>query len=82
MSLLKFKVVNNGTDDGHTIAADFNISSNFSMLELSHGSVLLEKIYEFGMFVNLWHDICGNLASFPTMSNLLEGQSTNITSRE
>jgi hypothetical protein len=34
MSYLKFKVQDTGTDAGHTIAADFNIASIFSRLEL------------------------------------------------
>ena len=37
MSYLKFKVTNTGTDAAHTIAADFNIASIFSRLELYHG---------------------------------------------
>jgi hypothetical protein len=73
MSYLKFKVTNLGTDAGHTIAADFNIASISSRLELYHGSSLLEQIHEYGMLVNLWHDICGDLSSFTTTGNLLEG---------
>ncbi len=53
MSYLKFKVTNNGTDPAHTIAADFNIASIFSRLELCHGSNLLEQIMEYGLLVNL-----------------------------
>ena len=37
---------------------------------------------EYGMRVNLWHDICGDLASFPTTGNLLEGQIPADTTRE
>ena len=73
MSYLKFRVTNNGTNTGHAIAADFNIAFIFSRLELYHGPHLLEQIHEYGMLVNLWHDICGNLSSFTTTSNLLEG---------
>jgi hypothetical protein len=82
MSYLKIKVTNNGTDPGNTIPAGFNIASIFSRLELYHGSNLLEQIIEYGLLVNLWHDICGNLASFSTTGNLLEEQSTNGTSRQ
>ena len=32
---------------------------------------LLEQIHEYGMLVNLWHDICGNLSSFTTTGNLV-----------
>ena len=42
MSYLKFKVTNLGTDAAHTIAADYNIASIFSRLELYHGSNLRE----------------------------------------
>jgi hypothetical protein len=35
---------------------------------------MLEDIHEYGILVNLWHDICGNLSSFTTTGNLLEGQ--------
>ncbi len=31
------------------------------------------------MLVNLWHDICGNSASFGTTGNLLEGQTSGTT---
>ena len=34
----------------------------------------LEQIYEYGLLVNLWHDICNNSAAFGTTGNLLEGQ--------
>ena len=34
MSYLKFMVTNNDTNAGHTIAADFNIASIFSRLEI------------------------------------------------
>ena len=39
---LTFRVTNNGIDAGHTIAADFNIASIFSRMELYHGGILLE----------------------------------------
>ena len=82
MSYLKFKVTNTGTDATHTIASNYNVASLFSRLELYHGSNLLEQIHEYGMIVNLWHDICGSLASFPTTGNLLEGhESTSGTKR-
>jgi hypothetical protein len=74
MSYLKFRVTNTGTDAGHTIAADFNIASIFSRFELYHGSNLLEQIHEYGLLVNLWHDLTGNAASHGTTMNLLEGQ--------
>jgi hypothetical protein len=74
MSYLKFKVTNTGTDAGHTIAADYNIASIFSRLELYHGSNLLEQIHEYGLLVNLWHDMTGSSAAHGTTSNLLEGQ--------
>jgi len=74
ISYKKFKVTNNGTNVSHTIAADFNIASISSRLELYHGSNLLEQVMEYGMLVNLWHDICGNLSSLTTTGNLLEGQ--------
>ena len=74
MSYLKFRVINNGIDAGHTIVEDFNIASIVSRRELYHGSDLLEQIHEYGMLVNLWHDICRNLSSFTTTNNLLEGQ--------
>jgi hypothetical protein len=32
---------------------------------------------EYGMLVNLWHDMCGSTASFTTTGNLLEGQGTS-----
>jgi hypothetical protein len=72
MSYLKFRVQNTGTDVGHTIAADFNIASNFSRLEPYHGSNLLEQIHEYGLLVNLWHDMTGYSAAHGTTSNLLE----------
>ena len=37
MSYLKFRVQNTGTDAAHTIAANFNIASIFSRLELYYG---------------------------------------------
>ena len=37
---------------------------------------------ECGLLVNLWHDLCGSLASFVTTGNLLEGQGTDATPRE
>ncbi len=40
MSYLEFRVANNGTDAERTIAADFNIASIFSRLELYHASNL------------------------------------------
>ena len=82
MRYLKYKVTNNDTDVGHTIASDFNIASIVCRLELYHGSNLLEQIHEYGLLVNLRHHICANLASFPSTGNLLEGQSTNGTSRK
>ena len=74
MSYLKFRVQNTGTDAAHTIAADFNIASIFSRLELYHGSNLLEQIHEYGLLVNVWHDMTGSTAAHGTTSNLLEGQ--------
>jgi len=73
MSYLKFKVTNTGTDASHTIAVDYNIASMFSRLELYHGSILLKQIHEYGLLVNLWHDMTGSLAAYGTKSNLLEG---------
>jgi len=56
MSYLKIKLKN--TTTGTTpLEPDFNIASIFSRLELYHGSNLLEQIMEYGMLVNLWHDI-------------------------
>ena len=81
MSYLKFRVTNDGTDAGHTIAADFNIASIFSRLSVFHASNMLEDIQEYGMLVTLWHDLCGSLASFPTTGNLLEGQGIDGTAR-
>ena len=75
MSYLKFRVTNTATDAGHAIAADFNSTSIFPRLEVFHGSNLLEQIHEYGLLVNLWHDICGNSAAFGTTGILLEGQS-------
>jgi hypothetical protein len=74
MSYLKFRVQNTGVDAAHTIAADFNIASIFSRLELYHGSNLLEQIHEYGLLVNVWHDMTGSTAAHGTTSNLLEGQ--------
>jgi hypothetical protein len=74
MSYLKFRVQSTGTDAGHTIAADFNIASILSRLELYHGSNLLDQIHEYGLLVNLWHDMTGSSAAHGTTSNLLEGQ--------
>ena len=74
MSYLKFKITNTGTDGAHTIAADYNIASIFSRMELYHGSNLLEQIHEYGLLVNLWHDMTGFLAAHGTTSNLMEGQ--------
>ena len=34
------------------------------------------------MLVNLWYDICGSLAAFPTTGKLLEGRNPNGTTRE
>jgi hypothetical protein len=79
MSYLKFKVINKGTDPSYTIAADFNIASIFTRLELYHGSNILEQIHECGLLVNLWHDICGNSTAFGSTGNLLEGQSAGTT---
>ncbi len=75
MSYLKFRVAHLGTDPGHTIAADFNIASIISNLELYHGSNLLEQIHEYDLLVNLWHDISANSVAFGSTGNLLEGQS-------
>ena len=72
MSYLKFRVTNFGTDAAHTTAADFNIASIISRLELYHGSNLLEQIHEYGILVNLWHDTCGNSAAFCSTGNLLD----------
>jgi len=74
MSYLKFKVTNLSTDAAHAIAADFNIASTFSRLELHHGSNLLVQIHEYGLLVNRWHDMTGSISSHGTTSNLLEGQ--------
>jgi hypothetical protein len=74
MSYLKFKVTNTGTDVAYEIAADYNIASIFSRLELYHGSNLLEQIHEYGLLVNLWHDMSVSLAAHGTTTNLLEGQ--------
>jgi hypothetical protein len=82
MSYLKLKVENTLTDKANTIKADFNIASIFSRRELYHGSNLLEQITEYGMLVNLWHDLCGSLASFVATGDLLEGQGTDATPRE
>jgi hypothetical protein len=79
MSYLKFKGTNTGTDPTHTIAADFNIASIFSRFELYHGSNLLEPIHEYGLLVNLWHNLCGNASAFGTTGNLLEGQTAGTT---
>ena len=73
MSYLKFRVTNKGTDASHTIQPDYNIASIFSRLELYHGSNLLEQIHDYGLLVNLWHDMCGNVAAHQTTQNLLEG---------
>ena len=75
MSYLKFQLKNTTTGTA-PLAPDFNIASIFSRLELYHGSNLLEQIHEYGMLVNLWHDMTGSTASFITNGNLLEGQST------
>ncbi len=74
MSYLKFKVHNTGTDVAHIIASDFNIASIFSRLQMYHGSNLLEQIHEYGLVVNLLHDMTGSIFSHITTSNLLEGQ--------
>ena len=74
MSYLKFRLTNTATDAGQTIAADFKIASIFSRIELYHGSNLLEQIHEYGLMVNLWHDICGNSAAFGYTGNLLQGR--------
>jgi hypothetical protein len=79
MSYLKFKVTNTGTDVAHTIASDHNIASIFSRFELYHGSNLLEQVHEYGLLVNLWHDMCGNSASFGSTGNLLEGHTAGTT---
>ena len=73
MSYLKLKVQNTGTDAGHIIAADYSIASIFSRMVLYHGSKLLERIYEYGLLINLWHDMTGSLAAHGTTSNLMEG---------
>ena len=54
MSYLKFRVTNTVTDAGHTIAADFDIASSFSRLELYYGSNVLKQIHEYDLLVNLW----------------------------
>jgi hypothetical protein len=79
MSYLKFHVTNTATVAGHIIAADFNIASIFSRLELYNGSNLLEQTHEHGILVNIWHDICGILAAFGSTGNLLEGKSAGTT---
>ena len=81
MSYLKFRVTNTGADKAHTISADFNIASIFSIMELYHGSNLLEQVHEIGLLVNLWHDMTGNIASHGTTSNLLEGQNVSSALR-
>ncbi len=73
MSYLKCKVTNTGTDAAHNIAADLNIASIFSRLELYHGSNLLEQINEYGLMDNLWHDMTNSTAVRGTTSTLLEG---------
>jgi len=80
MSYLKFRDTNKGVDATNTIAADFNIASVISRLELCHGSNLLEQIHEYGLLVNLWHDICGNSTAFGSTGNLLEGQTAETSS--
>ena len=79
MCYLRFVVTNLGGDAGDTIVADFNIASIISRLELYHGSNLLEHIHEYGLLVNLWHDICGSSAAFGSTGNLLEGQTAGTT---
>ncbi len=74
MSYLKFKVINDGTDAAHTIAANYTIASIPFILELYHVSNLLEHIHEYGTLVTLWHDMTGSLAYHGTTSNHLEGQ--------
>jgi hypothetical protein len=61
MSYLKFRVTNTGADKAHTISADFNIASIFSIMELYHGSNLLEQVHEISLLVNLWHDMTGKI---------------------
>jgi hypothetical protein len=79
ISYLKFRVTNMGTDAAHTIAVYFYIASIFTRLELYHGSNLLEQIHEYGLLVNLWHDICGNSVAFGSTGNVLEGQSARTS---
>ena len=79
MNYLKFRVQITGTDAGHTIAADFNIASIFSQLEVYHGSNPLEQIHEYGFLVNLWHYMTGSAAAHGTTLNLLEGQHGTTT---
>jgi hypothetical protein len=81
MSYLNFRVTNTGVDAAHTIAADFNIASLFSRLELYHGSNLLKQIHEYGLLVNLWRDMTGSTAAHGTTSSLLEGQNVAASLR-
>jgi len=74
MSYLKFKVQNTSNDVAHAIASDFSIASKKNRLELYHGSNLLEQIHEYGLLVNLWHDMTGSISSHGTTSTLLKGQ--------
>jgi hypothetical protein len=75
MCYLKFSVTENGIDAIHTIAADFNIALFFSTLDfLYYGSNFLEQTHEYGLLVNLWHDIFGYSAVFGLSGSLIEGQ--------
>ncbi len=76
MIYLKLKVENTSTAVGDTIKADLNSANIFLRLELYHGSNLLEQITEYGMLVNLWHDLCGSLASFVTTRGTRHGRYT------
>ena len=77
MSYLKFKLNNTSTGTA-PLTPDFNIASIFSQMECYHGANLLKQIMEYGLLVNLWHDMCDFIASYITTGNLLEGQGTNI----
>ena len=71
MSYLKFRVTNKTA--AAPIAPDFNIASIFQRLEVYHSSNLLEQVHEYGMLVNMWHDMTGSMNSAWSTGSLMEG---------
>jgi hypothetical protein len=84
MSYLKFKLTNTSVhtaaevaaDTPDTITPDYSISSLIEILEIYHGSNLLEQIHGHGLLHTMWTDMTGCADSHLSTANVMKGMGT------